>query len=66
MSSSDVFAERLAVIDERARAEMAIHLLVNSIKEMRLARLSDQEIVSFFRYAADELDTATPLAGAGN
>jgi hypothetical protein len=46
------------------RLNGAIPLLLNSIKEMRLARLSDQEIASFFRHAADELDTTTPLAAS--
>jgi hypothetical protein len=62
MSNSDIFAKRLAAIEEQktASAEMdrlngAIPLLVNCIKEMRL-RLSDHEVASFFRYAADELD----------
>jgi hypothetical protein len=66
MSNTDSLATRLAAIEEEkaTRAEMdrlngAIPLLLNSIKEMRLARLSDQEIASFFRHAADELDTAT-------
>jgi hypothetical protein len=66
MSNTDFLANRLAAIEGEkvARAEMdrlngAIPVLLNSIKEMRLARLSDQEIASFFRYAADELDTAT-------
>jgi hypothetical protein len=67
MSNNDFLAKRLAAIEEEkaARAEMdrlngAIPLLLNSIKEMRLARLSDQEIASFFRHAADELDTTMP------
>jgi hypothetical protein len=71
MSNSDFFARRLANIEteKAARAEMnrlngAILVLLNSIREMRLAKLSDQEIASFFRYAADELDTATPLAAS--
>jgi hypothetical protein len=70
MSNNDVFAKSLAVIEEQKalRAEMdrlnaAIPLVVNSIKEMRLARLSDREIASLLHYAADELDTATPLGG---
>jgi hypothetical protein len=70
MSKNDVFAKRLAVIEEQkaARAEMdrlnaAIPLVVNSIKEMRLARLSDREIAILLRHTADELDIATPLAG---
>jgi hypothetical protein len=70
MSNNDVFAKSLAVIEEQKalRAEMdrlnaAIPLVVNSIKEMRVAKLSDREIVSLLRHAADELDTATPLTG---
>ncbi len=71
MSNNDFFAKRLAAIEEEkaANAEMdrlngAIPLLLNSIKEMRLARLSDREIASFFRHAADELDTTTLLPGS--
>jgi hypothetical protein len=69
MSNTDVFAKRLAVIEEQkaAHAEIdrlnaAIPLVVNCIKEMRLARLSDREIASLLGHAADELDTATARA----
>ncbi len=55
----DFFKRRLAEIEVQKAHHAAIRVLVDCIEKMQSTGLTEQEIASIFRHAADALDKGT-------
>jgi len=62
----DTLTRRLAEVEKRDRLHRRVAPIVDSIREMRVDGLADNEIAALFRHAAGELDEATMTKDRGD